>query len=714
MPTKPEPTGKPTAPRPDAAEEATLPPGAPGQGGALGQKTEMWSGAVPSAQDPFPTLPATFGRYRVERLLGKGGMGAVYLAHDRQLDRPVALKVPSFGGDDPDARQRFLREARAAATVQHANLCPVHDVGEIDGTLFLTMAYLEGRPLADVLRSNRKPLPERQAAALVRKLALALAEAHRKKVIHRDLKPANVMLNPRGEPVIMDFGLARRGGQADPRGRPDAAVTQGVLTAAAAADANLTQFGTVMGTPGYMAPEQAQGNPDAIGPACDIYSLGVILYELLAGRLPFTGDPLSILIQVASDEPKPPSAHRPGLDERLEAICLQAMAKKPSDRHASMTELATALTDFMKTASQPAGKEAESPPSQAELPFAEEPRTEVMPRPRPRRQRPGKRGRALWAGVTLLGAAVVPGLGAWVLLHPKRGQVTEGPVASANALPPAPTQPPPAERITSAPAPVKTPEPKKAAPRPPEPKKAEPKKTEPAPPEPKRPMIPPLEWPAEALQAGTILAPDLRSVKPWLIDNFKNPSSGLPSDSSRGYRNGLYFLHARPRDQVTATLPMGRAMPPNPKGPFACEAIGRVTGLGGRWGLTVLDDGKPRFSVAIHVSGAVTFHKGATAEHRVLDPGKHPAINPKGAKGKGLPNRLLVVVHGRYTEVYVNNRAVCNPIRRVNSIAVPQVALFCAGGLRKAPATAEFESVAVAPADSLPSLESRGARPRSK
>src|SRR5262249_8135318 len=157
-----------------------------------------------------------------------------------QLDRPVALKAPTFTAGDPQARERFLREARAAATLQHPNLCPVYDVGEIDHTLFLTMAYLEGRPLSEVLRSNRKPIQERQAAALVRKLALALAEAHRKKVIHRDLKPANIMLNPRGEPIIMDFGLARRG-KPPARGGPEGGPSR--PGAPDLADAQLTQMG---------------------------------------------------------------------------------------------------------------------------------------------------------------------------------------------------------------------------------------------------------------------------------------------------------------------------------------------------------------------------------------------------------------------------------------------------------------------------------------
>jgi serine/threonine protein kinase len=276
----------------------------------------------------FDPLPASFGRYQVQKLLGAGGMGAVYLAHDSQLDRRVALKIPRFAGSEgPQVRERFVREARAAATVQHAHICPLHDVGESDGIPYMTMAFIDGRSLSEVLRSQTVPLKPRTVAILMRKLAMALEEAHRHKVIHRDLKPANIMITKRGDPVVMDFGLARRGGGTDPR---------------------LTAHGAIMGTPAYMAPEQARGDPDAMGPACDIYSLGVILYQLLAGRLPFVGDTMAILTQLAVDEPKPPSAHRPGVDPALEAICVKAMAKAVGDRYRSMTALVGVLTEYLK------------------------------------------------------------------------------------------------------------------------------------------------------------------------------------------------------------------------------------------------------------------------------------------------------------------------------------------------------------------------------
>jgi predicted Ser/Thr protein kinase len=292
-----------------------------------GVKTE----AAPAspAKDAGADLPEHFGRYHILRKLGQGGMGAVYLAHDTELDRPVALKVPRFSAGDSDAIERFKREARTAATLRHPNLCPIYDVGQIDGRLYLTMAYVEGRSLAELIRSGSGDewLPERPVADLVRKLALALEEAHAKGVIHRDLKPANIMVGERHEPVILDFGLARQTHKEDVR---------------------LTAPGTLLGTPAYMPPEQVRGDTAAMGPACDVYSLGVVLYELLTGRLPFQAPNLASLIaQVLTEHPPPPSAHRPDLDRTLEAVCLKAMARDPARRFQTMAEFAAALAGFL-------------------------------------------------------------------------------------------------------------------------------------------------------------------------------------------------------------------------------------------------------------------------------------------------------------------------------------------------------------------------------
>jgi hypothetical protein len=304
---------------------------------------------LPEAPTPLPVrsrpdavvLPESFGRYRILRKLGQGAMGAVYLAHDCQLDRQVALKVPQFAdADGPEVRQRFLGEARAAATLAHPNICPVYDVGEINGTPYLTMAYLEGQPLPQFLK-GRTRLPARQVAVLVGKLALALQEAHDHGVIHRDLKPSNIVINQRGEPVILDFGLARRL-------RPG--------------DVRLTVSGQPLGSPAYMSPEQAAGAVGVMGPACDIYSLGVILYQLLTGRLPFEGSMAEVLGQIVTRRPEPPSKHRPDLDPHLEGICLKALSKEAADRYASMRDLAAALKEYVRGTGQPAGKGTGSGP----------------------------------------------------------------------------------------------------------------------------------------------------------------------------------------------------------------------------------------------------------------------------------------------------------------------------------------------------------------
>jgi serine/threonine protein kinase len=186
-------------------------------------------------------LPAEFGRYRVLRLLGRGGMGAVYLAHDTQLGRQVALKMPFLGAaESPQRAERFVREARSAAVLQHPNICTVFDAGQIDGRPFLTMAYIAGTPLEAEI-DPEAPMSQVRAAEIARKIALALEHAHRKGIVHRDLKPANIMLTAEGDPVVMDFGLARRHSEAENN------------------EAKLTHDGGIVGTPSYVSPEQVKG-----------------------------------------------------------------------------------------------------------------------------------------------------------------------------------------------------------------------------------------------------------------------------------------------------------------------------------------------------------------------------------------------------------------------------------------------------------------------
>jgi serine/threonine protein kinase len=333
----------------DQVQSEASSPDRPAEPGAWGGPPSAASGSVlgrigaiadgPQAAPPSVTpgervpvdLPKQFGRYRILEQLGKGAMGAIYLAQDTQLGRRVALKVPHLRGNDAALDRtpldRFYREARVAATLDHPNLCPVYDVGEIDGIPYLTMAYVKGRPLSKFIRRNR-PLPQRRAAIMVRKLAQALEEAHYNGVVHRDLKPSNIMVNDRGDLIIVDFGLVWRIGTQSGR---------------------LTRVGLVVGTPMYMSPEQASGKVEDIGPGCDIYSLGVIMYELLTGRLPFEGSEAVVLGQILFVEPPPPSRYRADLDPRLEAICLKAIAKGLDRRFATMGEFAMALGEYLRS-----------------------------------------------------------------------------------------------------------------------------------------------------------------------------------------------------------------------------------------------------------------------------------------------------------------------------------------------------------------------------
>lgn len=297
--------------------------------------------SCPASGVSFEELPFEFGRYRVQKVLGQGAMGAVYLAHDTTLARNVALKTPKLDVfADDELVERFEREARAAATLHHRNICPVHDVGEIDGIRFLTMAYIEGQPLSTYV-SEDKPMSRRQAAIIVRKLALGLQEAHDHGVVHRDLKPANVMIDKAKEPVVMDFGLAHQTENTD--------------------QSRLTDVGVLMGSPAYMSPEQVRAEPDGVGHASDIYSLGVILFELLTGRLPFEGSVAAIIGQILTADPPHIRTLRSAIDEHLAQICAKMMAKSPQDRFASMKDAADALGDYLRDIRKNAAAEGDEP-----------------------------------------------------------------------------------------------------------------------------------------------------------------------------------------------------------------------------------------------------------------------------------------------------------------------------------------------------------------
>jgi serine/threonine-protein kinase len=264
------------------------------------------------------------GGYEIEGELGRGGMGVVFRAWQRKLNRVVALKMLT-GYYGPPELKRFFAEAETAAALHHNNIVHIYDVGEHEGAPFFAMEHVEGGSLADRLRAGT-PTPQETAQLLI-PVARALDFAHKNNVVHRDMKPANILLDPQGVPKVTDFGIAKR------------------LTAESA----LTLSGAVIGTPVYMAPEQARGTSRDVGAAADIYSLGAILYEMLAGRPPFLPEEsdTSIMVRVATENPVSPAWHRPGVSRDLETICLKCLAKEPGDRYASAAAVADDLQLFL-------------------------------------------------------------------------------------------------------------------------------------------------------------------------------------------------------------------------------------------------------------------------------------------------------------------------------------------------------------------------------
>src|SRR6202046_2958530 len=273
--------------------------------------------------EPVDTPRTYSGRYELTHLIARGGMAQVYRAMDRQLERPVALKVlfPELSVDRTFV-ERFRREAQAAANLSHPNIVPVFDWGEDDGSYFIVMEYVDGRALSAVLK-DPEPLPPRQIASIGAGVAAALAFAHRHGVIHRDVKPGNVLITPDGEVKVTDFGIAR----------------------AVNTEESLTPTGAVMGTAAYFSPEQAEGK--AVDARSDIYSLGVVLYEMAVGKPPFTGDsPVAVASKHVRDQPILPRVANPAVPTALEAVIMKAMAKNPDDRYPTAEEFRADLLRF--------------------------------------------------------------------------------------------------------------------------------------------------------------------------------------------------------------------------------------------------------------------------------------------------------------------------------------------------------------------------------
>jgi hypothetical protein len=279
-------------------------------------------GDTPHAM-PSPE-PAGVPGYELVGELGRGGMGVVYLANQTPLGRPVALKMlPGGGRADRKTLIRFLAEAEAVAAVRHPHVVQVYDYGEHAGRPYMALEYVPGGSLTQRLGRAKRLAPD-DAASLIAKVARGVAAAHDLGIVHRDLKPANVLLDAAGDPRVTDFGLAKRGGGAD-----------------------LTQTQAVMGTPAYMAPEQARGDTKFVTPAADVYALGVMLYECLTGTRPFEADDtLALLRRVAEEEPEPPRRRVPQTPRDLELICLKCLSKDAGDRYPTAKELADDLDRF--------------------------------------------------------------------------------------------------------------------------------------------------------------------------------------------------------------------------------------------------------------------------------------------------------------------------------------------------------------------------------
>ncbi len=282
-----------------------------------------------TARSDFPsgtlTLPARFGDYELRDEIGRGGMGVVYRAQQASLGREVAVKMILRGQLASQAdRERFEAEAQAAARLDHPGIVPVYEVGEIDGRPYFSMKLVGGTTLAQLLADG--PLPPREAAAILAKVARAIHFAHMRGVLHRDLKPSNILLDEQGEPHVTDFGLAKQ----------------------IAAGESLTRTGAVLGTPAYMAPEQAAGQRGQVGPRSDVYSLGVMLYHMLTGRPPFqAASPAEMVMLVLEQDPVPPRMLNPKADRDLEMICLRCLQKPPDLRYASAAGLADDLEAYL-------------------------------------------------------------------------------------------------------------------------------------------------------------------------------------------------------------------------------------------------------------------------------------------------------------------------------------------------------------------------------
>ncbi len=495
-------------------------------------------------------------RYEVEEELGRGGYGVVFKAFQRDLQRPVALKVLQTGVKLPEvALERFIREGRAASRLNHPNLVSVYDIGRYKDLFVLAMELVPGRPLKDVLKQRgRFPWPE--AVALMAEILDGVGHAHAQGVVHRDLKTSNVIIEDgSGRPRIIDFGLAKD----------------------LHSDAHLTQAGAIVGTPFYLSPEQIEGRSAEVDARADVFALGVILYELLSGRRPFLSRlKTEIYAQILKDDPPPLEEQVDDLPPGLVEVVQRALAKRAADRYADAAAMRAALAPFL------AGGEGGEP--------SEEPRptrrargtgraTRPRPRPGPRAAPAGATGGGLKAALVVGGALAIALVGFVVgrggaptpevasaplpEATARAGDPRPSPAAAAalapeppqdereNAQPERPAPPRPEPEAATAPEPV--------APQPPPEPEPEPVEPEPAEPEPAEPAVAEVEAPEPepALEAEAALAPEPAAPEPPPLDLGANDASEFPDLAARDAKAWL--------ERAFSLNALAEAAPPTPR-----------------------------------------------------------------------------------------------------------------------------------------------------
>jgi eukaryotic-like serine/threonine-protein kinase len=343
------------------------------------------------------------GRYKILRKLGAGGMANVYLAEDQELGRRVAIKILNERhANDDQFVERFRREAKNAAGLSHPNIVSIFDRGEAEGTYYIAMEYLDGRSLKELI-TNRGPAPINVAVDYARQILAALRVAHRQGLVHRDIKPHNVLVDGEGRVKVTDFGIARAG------------------------PSQMTEEGSIIGTAQYLSPEQAQGAP--VTPASDLYSVGIVLYELLTGTVPFAGEtPVELAMKHLSKVPEPPSHVRPEVPRDLDFVIMRALAKAPADRYQSADEMDADLARIARgVAVSPETEEAATAIIARPITAATGVSPPVVP-PAPRQvyydyEEPVERRRPFWPWLLALALLVLAGFAGWLAYNQIRDQL---------------------------------------------------------------------------------------------------------------------------------------------------------------------------------------------------------------------------------------------------------------------------------------------------